>query len=234
VRHRLDLVPVRAPATVPAFQGWQPLQDPSFGWGTMSSWKDLLEADQPYDFSHGAASMAPYTQLVSEVIVPAVRIAGTNSWDASDPEPTLQLLLTWEHVLPPVVLQSILEHVVMPKLSATVESWDPCEEKVPIHVWVHPWLGMLERRSVQIPCHSIRYKMSSALHAWQVHHKSDHTPQSPWKNVFGSAIWNDLVARYIVPKLRMALQEFQINPSPADQKLDQFDWVASEIRVLFS
>jgi hypothetical protein len=76
--------------------------------------------------------------------------------------------LTWEQVLPLVVLQSILEHVVMPKLSATVESWDTCEEKVPIHVWVHPWLGMLEQRSGQLLCHSIRYKMSSTLEAWQV------------------------------------------------------------------
>ncbi|TVU34899.1 hypothetical protein EJB05_16755, partial [Eragrostis curvula] len=211
------------PLLLRAFHGWQPLEDPSFGLPVMSSWKDLLDHDQPYDFSHGAASMAPYAQLVSEVILPAVRTAGTNSWEARDPEPMLRLLVTWERVLPPAVLQSILEHVVMPKLSAAVDSWDPRREQVPIHAWVHPWLDVLEQTSVQALCHSIRYKMSSALQAWQAHDQSAHALLSPWKTVFGPAIWNDLTVRYIVPKLKTALQEFQINP--ADQKLDQFNWV---------
>ncbi|RLN25140.1 hypothetical protein C2845_PM07G24930 [Panicum miliaceum] len=155
------------PLLIRFFQGWQPLQDPSVG-----------------------------LELVSEVILPPVRIQGTNSWDAGVPEPMLDFLRTWEQVLPPVALRLVLEHVVVPKLSAAVESWDPRGENAPIHVWVHPWLPMLEQRSIETLCHSTRYKLS---------------------------VWEDLIARYIVPKLKMALQEFQINP--ADQKLDQFNWV---------
>ncbi|RLM92613.1 hypothetical protein C2845_PM08G27410 [Panicum miliaceum] len=194
------------PLLIRFFQGWQPLQDPSVGLEVMSSWKDLLEEDQPYDFSHGAASMAPYAQLVSELILPPVRIQGTNSWDARVPEPMLDFLRAWEQVLPPVALGLILEHVVMPKLSAAVESWDPRRENVPIHVWVHPWLPMLEQRSIETPCSSIRYKLSSVLHVWQARDASAHALLSPWQNVFDSAVWEDLTARYIVPKLKMALQ----------------------------
>ncbi|GJM92949.1 hypothetical protein PR202_ga09458 [Eleusine coracana subsp. coracana] len=208
-----------------AFHGWRPLEDPSFGVQAVSAWKDLLlETDHhPHDF--GAASMmAPYAQLVSEAVLPVVRNAGTNSWEARDAEPMLRLLATWEEALPPVALRSIVEHVVVPKLSAAVDSWDPRgEEEVPIHLWVHPWLDVLDQRSVQTLCHSVRCKMGSALQAWQAHDASAHALLSPWKNVFDPAIWNDLVARYVVPKLKTALQEFQINP--ADQKLDQFRWV---------
>lgn len=90
------------PLLVRFFKAWQPLVDPSVGLELMSSWKDLLEGgDQPYDFSHGAAaSMAPYAQLVCEVIVAPVRLPGTNSWEARVPEPMLDFLKTWEQVLP--------------------------------------------------------------------------------------------------------------------------------------
>ena len=89
---------------------------------------------------------------------------------------------------------------------------------------VHPWLPMLEHSSMETLCHSIEYKLSSVLRTSQAHDTSAYALLSPWRNVFDSALWEDLVARYyIVQKLKMALQELQINP--ADQKLDEFTWM---------
>ncbi|KAM0924168.1 hypothetical protein ACQ4PT_005134 [Festuca glaucescens] len=106
-------------------EGWEPLKNPSFGLEVMSPLKNLLEGDkQPYeDLSN------PYAQLVNEVILPALSTSGTNSWDATDPEqPMLCFLELWERLLPPFMLQSVLDHVVMPKLSDAVDSWNPCED----------------------------------------------------------------------------------------------------------
>ncbi|OVA15143.1 G-patch domain [Macleaya cordata] len=177
------------PLLIRVFQGWDPLQNALHGLQVMSSWKNLLQGDDPFDFSD---AVSRYTQLVMEVVFPAVRISGTNTWNPRDPEPMLQFLEAWERLLPPSVLRTILDNVIMPKLSHAVETWDPRRETVSIH---HP---------------------SNA---------SAYTILSPWKTVFDPASWEQLIVRFIVLKLVNVLQEFQVNP--ADQKLDQFNWVMS-------
>ena len=46
------------------------------------------------------------------------------------------------------VLHSLLQ------LAAAVEAWDPRQERVPLHAWLHPWLPAL------VP--------PSALHRWSL------------------------------------------------------------------
>lgn len=212
------------PLLIRVFQGWQPLQNPHHGLKLMASWKNLLQGDQeqPFDYSDSAATASPYAQLINEVIFPAVRISGTNTWEARDPEPMLRFLESWEQLLPPLLLQSILENVVMPKLSDAVYKWEPLMETVPIHAWVHPWLPLLGQR-LEALYDTIREKFEFALRGWHPSDSSAYTILFPWKDVFGASRWERLIVRCIVTKLGEEMRKFQINP--ANQILDQFNWL---------
>ncbi|XP_024404039.1 septin and tuftelin-interacting protein 1 homolog 1 [Physcomitrium patens] len=212
------------------FRGWQPLLQPLHGIEAMAAWQELLQGNEAHDHAiFQDVDNSPYIQLVLEVVFPHIRLATTNSWQPRDPEPLLRFLEAWDKVLPGGVKQNLLEGLVMPKLTAAVDAWDPRLEEVPIHAWLHPWLPWLGPRMepLYVP---IRYKLNVALVNWHPGDSSALALLSPWKTVFDPANWEMLIVRSIMPKLIQAMQEFVLNP--AKQILDQFHWVMAWVSAV--
>ncbi|KAF3944913.1 hypothetical protein CMV_028666 [Castanea mollissima] len=93
------------PLFIKVFQGWDPLQNPFHGFEIVSLWKSLLLSDQEFTAS-------PYSQLISQVLLPAVRLSVINTWQAREPEPMLSpnfeeiknWYLGWKELLPKELL----------------------------------------------------------------------------------------------------------------------------------
>lgn len=68
------------------FQVWDPLHDPMHGFQNMSLLKDLLDVGEWYVYSDTTTDASPYIQLVNDLVLPAMRILGANTWKITDPE----------------------------------------------------------------------------------------------------------------------------------------------------
>eukprot|EP00850_Spirogloea_muscicola_P002285 SM000008S22374 [mRNA] locus=s8:1434092:1437602:+ [translate_table: standard] len=244
-----NLASVGLAAVLPLFQllfrGWDPLAMPSHGAGQTL----LGSADTPRDFAiftdmegddrsklrimgvsrwrqlvaHCAVQpVVVGLQLVREVVLPPLRTAVTNRWEPRDPEPLLQFLEAWDVLLPTAVRRNVLEQLVLPKLGAAVDAWDPRLETIPIHAWLHPWLPHLGARLEPLYA-PIRYKLGAALAAWHPSDDSARVLLAPWRGVFDAASWDQLLGRCVVPQLTYELQQLVVNPQ--HQQLDQFNWV---------
>ena len=129
-----------------------------------------------------------------------------------DAEPAVRLLEAFEKVLPREVVVGLAASTVLPRINATVKEWEPRVERVAIHVWLHPWLPLLQTALEEV-YPEIRRKLAAALTAWNPSDPSALVMLRPWKAVFGVGEWDSFMARSIVPKLEADLAQLSLNPA---------------------
>jgi len=183
---------------------------------TFTQWREILEAGG--DTQPGADTpMAAYHSLVWECWVPLVRLA-VQRWHSRDPQPLVAFLELWRPLVPPWIMQHVLEQLVLARLQAEVEVWDPLTDTTPIHTWLHPWLPPLgDRLDCVFP--TIRNKLASALSAWHPTDRSAKLILLPWKEVFSRGSMCAFLTKNIVPKLEQSLATMPITPHNQDLTL---------------
>ncbi|KAK6130264.1 hypothetical protein DH2020_035977 [Rehmannia glutinosa] len=188
------------PLFIRIFHGWDPLQNPTHGVEVVSLWKKFYKG------------MIHSISLV---------------------QPLHTCSCLWKlYSLPTSASARPTEHTrwcSYAKISAVVDSWDPRAETIPIHSWIRPWFPLLGQK-LENCYHTIRHRLASVLHAWHPSDMSAYYILSPLKTVFDPASWEQLMVRYIIPKLLTVMDELPINP--ANQNLDQFYWVRTWVTAI--
>ncbi|KIR37793.1 tuftelin-interacting protein 11 [Cryptococcus deuterogattii 99/473] len=177
----------------------------------------------------GERVMTAWESLIWHQWVPKVRSAINNEWDPSSPNDAVHLVESWEPILPLFVKDNILDQLVLPKVKAAIEQWNPKRDKRERHPKslasiVFPWLPLLGERIDEIMDLSKR-RIRHVMRNWVV---KDGVPEElrRWrKDVYSSNEWDKLIIQFVLPKLGLCLREdFTVNPRRQDMVPLQ-DWV---------
>ena len=67
-------------------------------------------------------------------------------------------------------------------MSRALDAWDPLQDTIPVHAWLHPWLPWLGPR-LEVLYPTIRFRLSRALQAWHPQDGSALALLLPWHKV---------------------------------------------------
>jgi len=230
---------------------WRPYLDPQFAAEKkMEASKHQLHSEKVHMSSplQGLADLDsikvnfdsrvnPYYKLFEDIIFPKFRQALMYSWNAQgECQKAIRLLSSWIQVMPQQTHKMIIDNVVLVKLKMEVDKWNPTTANILISDWIHPWLNLIHVDSMFFLWAPILEKLGDALRHWIPSDSTALLMIQPWRKVLPLSVFDAFLARSILPKLRVALNTFYINPIKQDYTLwDQImkwaDLFAHEIMI---
>eukprot|EP00467_Chlorarachnion_reptans_P007397 CAMPEP_0114538164 /NCGR_PEP_ID=MMETSP0109-20121206/29985_1 /TAXON_ID=29199 /ORGANISM="Chlorarachnion reptans, Strain CCCM449" /LENGTH=859 /DNA_ID=CAMNT_0001722141 /DNA_START=192 /DNA_END=2768 /DNA_ORIENTATION=+ len=178
----------------------------------------------------GASTM--YEDLVQQTLMSPLTLALSSNPVREFADPIL-LLERIRPALPARVFHYLLTDVVGPRLRMEVSNWSPTRDRVPIHLWMHPWLDVLPKTVLDNLFALIRTKLSDALRGWKPKDASALVLIEPWHPVWSrSDMWNFLT-RAIIPKLRaLCVRDGGIPVNPSSENPEPFKAVVRWHKVV--
>ena len=96
-------------------------------------------------------------------VLPPLRAALANEWQVTESDGATALLEAWRPLLPPSLLEEMLQTQVMPRLEAQLSHYSPRAHPPP-HTWLHPWLPLLPPPGLAPLFPELRHKLAAT---WQ-------------------------------------------------------------------
>ncbi|MCJ1459804.1 hypothetical protein MMC28_010183 [Mycoblastus sanguinarius] len=221
-----------------AMQRWEPVQQPTSVLDFLQRLQHILgirkeSKNTEISLQNGitytksqSKSTTSYETMIYTLWLPPVRSAITNDWDVYDPDSLIELVKTWQPVLPSFVLANVIDQLVIRRLTDAVAAWKPrsaqkrSRHSEPPHVWLFPWLEYLDEQHTDPKSTSgllsdVKRKFKALLSSWDI--TNGVLPGlDEWQSIFQSELTAMLV-RHLLPRLALHLSEnFVIDPSDQD------------------
>ena len=149
----------------------------------------------------------------------------SNDWNPREFSSLIWMIERWQPALPVFIFDSVVTQLIMPKLTAAIDAWNPRKDPAPVHSWILPWLPLVGARTMEPLWIPIRHRLGIILADWEAEDPSGLILVRPWKDVFKEEEFQSFLQKHIVPKLAFSLSQFVINPR--DQQLESFQSVVA-------
>jgi tuftelin-interacting protein 11 len=222
---------------------WDPLEKPLHLLPFLQRLKAVLGADREarvsmdgfddFDVARRQKSTTPFESLIHTLWLPKVRTAITNEWDPHSPSALITLVEAWKDILPPFIYYNVTNILVVQKLSAAVNDWNPRtslkrKHSQPLpHIWLFPWLQFLDTQHTDPKSSTgllsdVKRKFRVALDTWDLS-RGILPGLEAWSTVLGSTL-QDALIRHLLPRLAQLLAtDFEVYPP--DQNLTPLETV---------
>eukprot|EP00462_Mataza_sp_D1_P008843 CAMPEP_0175165914 /NCGR_PEP_ID=MMETSP0087-20121206/27379_1 /TAXON_ID=136419 /ORGANISM="Unknown Unknown, Strain D1" /LENGTH=871 /DNA_ID=CAMNT_0016455401 /DNA_START=6 /DNA_END=2621 /DNA_ORIENTATION=+ len=253
------------PLVKAVLHSWEPLQ-PLEGEGAAQTalvaklqqlfqrWRHILAPLPPHAHAPHAARVARsvdyYKLMMEKTVMSKVNLAFMAGWDCKTALPAVaKLLQLLQDILPAELVACVQAQLVVPKLKAEVDSWNPRASLV--HPWLKPWCDsslspspssssssssspdhpLLPRQLLHPIFAVVCQKLGLVLQAWHPSDGSALQVITPWLGVFPQPDMEALLARAILPRLHAVLRtEFQVHPH--QQRFEPFQWVMAWVGAI--
>ncbi|KHN95007.1 G-patch domain-containing protein [Metarhizium album ARSEF 1941] len=159
----------------------------------------------------------PYESMMYKNWLPRV-VAAVREWDPLTPSPMLDVVETWNDLLPPFVRAQVMDHVAR-KLEAAVSDWNPKKKRQSHHLphtWLFPWLQHLPPHHLDPKgtglVADVKRKFRQLVDVWEFE-RGTVPGLKQWEDVLGSQ-WRPLIMSHVLPSIGRYLRtNFRVDPA---------------------
>lgn len=245
---RFGLAEAAVGAILPVFKQelaiWSPLQNPDLLIDDLERIRTILgvsdneslatvngyaHLDEAYGRSKRQKATTAYETLMYTVWLPKLRTTITN-WDVLSHQGLVSVVAAWRSLLPTFVYSHLIDQLIVPKLVAALQTWDPRKRQhhhksqtlkhAEPHTWIFPWLPYLPPYQLDLKAPDgllveVKRRIRQVLDGWIV--SAGVLPGlGEWRNLLDGEL-DHILVRHLLPRLSLHMsQHFEVDPADQD------------------